>query len=100
MSFVESVFSAGFIQKIVKVDLNVKVNHAYLSRKQLQKVPRSHATEAGTEQLLSGIGQSYLQAGRSPGPTCQPPLQHRFLHRLLDCIYTVYSSQFDPRAQD
>ena len=29
MSFVESVFSAGFIQKTVKVDLDVRLNRAY-----------------------------------------------------------------------
>ena len=28
MSFVESVFSAGFIQKTVKVDLYIRINHA------------------------------------------------------------------------
>jgi hypothetical protein len=35
MSFGESVFSAGFIQKTVKVDQIVKVNHAYPQQKQL-----------------------------------------------------------------
>ena len=30
MSFGESVFSAGFIQKTIKVDLHVRFNGAYL----------------------------------------------------------------------
>ena len=31
MSFGESIFSAGFIQKTIKADLYVRINHAYLS---------------------------------------------------------------------
>ena len=33
-SFGESVFSTGFIQKTVKVDLDVRLNRAYPQRKQ------------------------------------------------------------------
>ena len=40
MSFGESAFSTGFIQKIVKVDLDVRSNHAYPWHKQLQKDPK------------------------------------------------------------
>ena len=35
MSFDESVFSIGFIQKTVKVDLDVRLNHDYPRDKQL-----------------------------------------------------------------
>ena len=100
MSFVESVFSAGFIQKIVKVDLNVKVNHAYLSRKQLQKVPRSHATEADMKRITGGAARPHLQVGRPLGPPIGLRLAMSVLHCLKDYIYAIYSSRFDPRAQN
>ena len=35
MSFGESMLSTGFIQKTIKVDLDVRSNHAYPQRKQL-----------------------------------------------------------------
>ena len=38
-SFGESVFSAGFIQKTIKVDLHVRFNYAYPQRNGHQKVP-------------------------------------------------------------
>ena len=38
MSFGESVFSAGFIQKTVKVDQDIRLNRAYPLQKQPQKV--------------------------------------------------------------
>ena len=102
MSFGESTFLAGFIQKTVKVDQIIKLNHVYPRRK-LQKVledTRRHSTEVGTERLLGGIGWFHLHANWSPGPTCQPPLRTLVLHHLKDCISAVYSSWFDPRAQD
>jgi len=34
MSFGEFIFSAGFIQKTIKVDQIIKLNHAYPQRKQ------------------------------------------------------------------
>jgi hypothetical protein len=89
MSFGESMFLAGFIQK-------TKLNHVYPWRKQLQKVPEDtgrHSTEAGPKRMPGGAGWSHLQAN-------QPPLRRRFLHHLLVCIYVVYSSRFDPRAQN
>ena len=52
MSFGENVFSAGFIQKIVKVDRIVKVNRAYPQRKLPQKVledSRRYHTEVEAE---------------------------------------------------
>ena len=51
MSFGESVFLAGFIQKSVKEDQINKVNHAYPQRKLPQKVLENsgkHHTNAET----------------------------------------------------
>ena len=96
MSFGESEFSAVFIQKTIKVDQDVRFNHAYPQRKQPQKVPedsRGLHTEAKGEASLGGAGQPL-------GPTCQPPVAMLVLHHLLDCIYVIYSSRFYPRAQD
>ena len=81
MSFVESVFSAGFIQKTIKGDQNVKLNRAYPSRKQFQKVledPRRQSAEAEHVPLTCGATS--------------------VLHHLKDCIYVVLLSWFDPRV--
>jgi hypothetical protein len=97
MSFGESVFLAGFIQKTVKVHLDVRISHAYPKRKQPQKVLedlRGHHTEVEGEAPPGGPGWP------APGPTYQPPVAMSVLHHLKDCIYVVYSSRFDPRAQD
>ena len=54
MSFGKSIFFVGFIQITVKVDLDVKLNHAYPQRKQPQKFledSRGHHTEAEGEAL-------------------------------------------------
>ena len=62
MSFDESVFSIGFIQKTVKVDLHIRINHAYPPRNGHQKVTgdsKGHHTEAGAVGLAC--------------PTCRPP---------------------------
>ena len=86
MSFGESVFSIGFIQKTVKVDLDVRLNHTYPQRKRPQKVledSRGLHTEAEGEASPGGTG-------RPLGSTCQPLVAMSVLHRLLDCIYTVY----------
>ena len=59
MSFGESIFFAGFIQKTVKADIDVRLNHAYSQRKQPQKVPedsRELHTEAEGEMLPGGAG--------------------------------------------
>ena len=56
-------FSAGFIKKTVKVDQIIKLNHAYLRRKQLQKVledTKRHSTEAGHERMLGRASQPHL----------------------------------------
>ena len=63
MSFGESVISAGFIQKIIKVDLDVRVNHAYPSPNGHQKIledSRGLHTEEEHEWLPGGAGQPHL----------------------------------------
>ena len=63
MSFSESVFSAGFIKKTVKVDLDVRINRAYSQRKQSQKVledSRGHYTKAEGETPLGGASRPHL----------------------------------------
>ena len=57
MSFGESVFSIVFIQKTIKVDLDVRLNCAYPQRKQPQKVLedlRGLHTEAEGKTPLDG----------------------------------------------
>jgi len=73
MSFDESVFSAGFIQKTVKGDLFIKGNYVIRPCKHHGKV---------------------LEDSRRLTP--KPLFWMSVLHRLLDCIFTVYSSLFDP----
>ena len=63
MSFGKYVFSAGFIQKPVKVDLFVKANHVYLQRKLLGKDlehTRRQSTKAYHEWLTCGASQPHL----------------------------------------
>ena len=65
MSFGESVFSIGFNQKTVKVDLHVRFNCTYPQRNGHQKVPEDS-------------GGLHIEAeGETPpggaGPTCKPP---------------------------
>ena len=59
MSFGESVISAGFIQKTIKVDLDVKVNHAYPQRdghKKDLEDSRGHHTAVEGEWPLGAAG--------------------------------------------
>jgi hypothetical protein len=77
MSFGEYVFSVGFVQKTVKEDLFVKRNHVIPQRNQRGKTLENTKRQPVSLQLLC-----------------------RFLHCLLDCIYTVLSSRFDPRVQN
>jgi hypothetical protein len=63
MSFGESVFSAGFIQKTIKVDLDVKLNRPYPQWKQTKKVPeysRGLHTEVVGEVPPGGVGRPHL----------------------------------------
>ena len=63
MSFGESMISAGFIQKTVKVYLDVRVNRAYPQRnghrKTLEDSRGLHA-EAEPEGLPDGAGRPHL----------------------------------------
>ena len=96
-------FLVGFNQKAAKEDLFVKENHGIPPCKQRGKTledNRRLSTEAEPMPLACGASQPHLQAGRSVGPTCLSPLAMLVLQRLKDCISAIYSSRFDPRAQD
>ena len=63
MSFGESIFSVGFIQKTVKVDPHVRINRAYPQRNGHQKNledSRGLHTEAEPEWLPGGAGRPNL----------------------------------------
>ena len=85
MSFGESIFSTGLIQKTVKVDLHVRFNCAYPQRNGHQKTledSRGLHTEAEGKTPLGG-------AARPLGPTYQPLVVMSVLHSLLGCIYAI-----------
>ena len=103
MSFDEYIFCTGFIQKTIKVDLDVRLNRDNPWDKQHQKViedSRGYHTEAEGERSPSGAGRSHPQTDRSRDPTISLCLTTSVLHHLKDCIYAIYSCRFDPRAQD
>ena len=92
MSFGESVFSVGFIQKTVKGDLFVKANYEILPRKQRGKIredSRRLSTEADPRGRPCGAGRPHLQAVRPLGPPVSLRVAMPVLHRLLGCIYIV-----------
>ena len=92
MSFGESVFSTGFIQKTVKVDLHVRFNRAYLQRNGYQKTledSRGLYTEAEPKGLPGGAGRPHLQATQPLGPPVSLRVVISVLHRLLGCIYAI-----------
>jgi hypothetical protein len=63
MSFGESIFSVGFIQNTIKVDLDVRINHVYPPRNRHQKTLEDtigHHTETEPEWLPSGTGRPHL----------------------------------------
>ena len=103
MSFGEYVFSAGFIQKTIKVDLDIRVNRAYLQwdghQKDLEDSRGLH-TEGGHKRKTGGAVQPHLQADRPPGPPASPLLRMSVLYHLRVCIYAILLSQFDPRVQN
>ena len=97
MSFGESVFSAEFIQKTVKVDLFVKANHVYPQPKLLGKDlehTRRQSTKADLEWLTCGADRHHLQAGWPVGPAGQSPLRRWFFHHYLGSIYAVTRCRF------
>ena len=103
MSFGESVFSAGFIHKTVKGDLFIKGNYGIPTCKQRRKIledSRRLSTKADLEGLPCGAGRPHPQAAWPLGPPVSLYVTMSVLHRLLDCIYAILSSRFDPRAQN
>ena len=92
MSFGESVFSAGFIQKTIKLDLHVRFNRAYQQRNGHQKTledSRGLHTEAKPEWLIGGASRPHLQAAWPLGPPVSLRVAMSVLHRLLGFIYAV-----------
>ena len=66
MSFCEFVFSAGYIHKTVKVDLDVRINRSYLPWSGHQKTledTRGLHIEAEGETPLGGAGPTYRPVG-------------------------------------
>jgi hypothetical protein len=103
MSFCESVFPAGFNQKITNEDLFVKGNYGIPPRNQRGKVPedsRRLSTKGDHMSLTCGAAWPHCQAAQ---PLVGPPISlfaTLVLHHLLECISAVYSSRFDPRVED
>ena len=92
MSFGESVFSAGFNQKTVRVGLHVRFNCAYPPRNGHYKVledTRGHHVEVERQRLPGRAGQPHPQAARPLGPPVGLRVAMSILHRLLGCIYIV-----------
>jgi hypothetical protein len=92
MSFGESVISTGFNQKIVKVDLHVRVNNAIPPQNLHGKVledSRGHHTEAGGKTLPCGADQPHLQAAQALGPPISFPAAILVFYHLLGCISIV-----------
>ena len=92
MSFGESIFSTGFIQKTVKVDLHVRINLAYLPRNGHQKVledTRGPHVEAKGQRLPSEARRPHLQVAQPQGPPISLHVVMSILHRLLGYIYAV-----------
>ena len=103
MSFGESVFLAGFNQKTAKEDRFVKGNHGIPPRNRCGKTledSKRLSTKAGHMSLTCGADQPHMQAGRPLWVSLVSLVATSVLHSLLGCIYTVYSSRFDPRVQD
>ena len=95
-SFGESVFAGEFTLKTIKEGLFINANHIYPQRNRCGKTledSRRQTTEAEGRWLPCG-------AARPPRPTSQPLLRMSVLHRLLDFIYVVFSSRFNPRVQN
>jgi hypothetical protein len=89
MSFGESIFSTGFIQKTIKVDLDVRSNHTYQQQKQLQKVredTRGQTTEEDRDR----------QTGGTTGRLASPWVRHvsPFSLRQFPTVSSVASLPF------
>jgi hypothetical protein len=74
MSFGESVFVVGFIQKTIKVDLNVRINRAYPQwdghQKDLEYTRGYHTTAKG-KPMPGRVGRAHLSV--SPSNDGSPP---------------------------
>ena len=82
MSFGESIFSTGFIQKTVKVDLHVGINRAYPPR-------HKHQNTLKDSRGLHIEVEPHLQAGQPMGPIVSVRITMLVLYRLLGCIYAI-----------
>jgi hypothetical protein len=92
MCFGESIFSTGFNQKTIKVDLHVRVNYAIPLWNQRGKVPkdlRGLHNEAGGEALPCGDGRPHQQAARPLGPPVSLLVAMSISHCLLGCISSI-----------
>ena len=92
MSFGESVFSAGFIQKNVKVDLHVRFNRAYPQRNGHQKTLEDLRGLCALAETGPPVGHQVPWALMSTPPLnvgSPPPPRLHMCHPI---------SQFDPRA--
>jgi hypothetical protein len=91
MSFDESIFSVGFIQKITKEDLNIKRDRGIISSqihgKVLEDTRGLHA-KGGDQALLGG-------AGRPHPCVVQPPVVGRH-HKLLEYSFTTSKDASQP----
>ena len=103
MSFDESMFPVGFNQKTAKQDIFVKGNNGIPPRNQRGKTledSKRLSTEAGHMSLTCEANQPHKKAAWPLWVPLVCLVATSVLHRLLGCVYTVYSSQFDPRVQD
>jgi hypothetical protein len=85
MSFGESIFSTGFIQKTIKEDQHVRGNHEIPPRVLCGKTlenSRRLSTEAHPKGLPCGTN-------RSVGSPRQPLVAMSVSHRFLGCISVV-----------
>jgi hypothetical protein len=73
------------------------LGRVYLLRKTLEDTKRQPSATK-PRWLPCGAGRPHLQAVRPVGGTNQPPLHTSVLHHLLDCIYAILLSRFDPRV--
>ena len=92
MSFGESVFLAGLIQKTIKGDLFVTGNYEIPPRNRRGKTledSKRRITKAEPMSLTCGVGWPYLEAARPVAPYVSLLVVMSVLHRLLGCIYAV-----------
>ena len=102
MSFGESMFLAGFIHKMSKVDPIIRLNHVYPRRNRLRKTlehSKRQTTLSHNKSLPCGADQPHLQDSRPVGPTCQSLLRTLFPHRLWESISPVAQCRFKSRDE-